>query len=62
VPAALSHGIGSETQRPLATVIVGGMLLAPVLILLVFPVLISVMPDRRRADTSDATPEAPTES
>jgi len=43
LPAALSTGIGSETQRPLATVIVGGMLLAPVLILLVFPVLISFM-------------------
>ena len=62
LPAALSHGIGSETQRPLATVIVGGMLLAPVLILLVFPVLISVMPDRRRADSPGATAEPPTES
>jgi cobalt-zinc-cadmium resistance protein CzcA len=46
VPAAISTGIGSETQRPLATVIVGGMLLAPVLILLVVPVLISFLPDR----------------
>src|SRR5215467_6131049 len=46
VPAAISRGIGSETQRPLATVIVGGMLLAPVLILLIVPVLISFMPAR----------------
>ena len=46
VPAAISTGIGSETQRPLATVIVGGMLLAPVLILFVVPVLISFLPDR----------------
>jgi heavy metal efflux system protein len=46
LPAAISTGIGSETQRPLATVIVGGMLLAPVLILLVVPVLISFLPDR----------------
>jgi cobalt-zinc-cadmium resistance protein CzcA len=46
LPAALSRGIGSETQRPLATVIVGGMLLAPVLILLIVPVLISFLPVR----------------
>jgi heavy metal efflux system protein len=39
LPAAVSTGIGSQVQRPLATVVVGGMLLAPVLILLVVPVL-----------------------
>ena len=39
IPAALSTGIGSQVQRPLALVVVGGMLLAPVLILLVLPVL-----------------------
>ena len=46
LPAAVSTGIGSETQRPLATVIVGGMLLAPVLILLLVPVLLSFLPAR----------------
>src|SRR5215467_4918257 len=46
LPAAISKGIGSETQRPLATVIVGGMLLAPILILMIVPVLISFMPVR----------------
>jgi cobalt-zinc-cadmium resistance protein CzcA len=40
IPAAFSSGIGSQVQRPLARVVVGGMLLAPVLILLVLPVLI----------------------
>jgi cobalt-zinc-cadmium resistance protein CzcA len=40
LPAAFSQGIGSQVQRPLALVVVGGMLLAPVLILLVLPVLI----------------------
>jgi len=40
LPAALSTGIGSQVQRPLALVVVGGMLLAPILILLVLPVLI----------------------
>jgi heavy metal efflux system protein len=44
LPAAISTGIGAQTQRPLATVIVGGMLLAPVLILLVVPVLMSWLP------------------
>jgi cobalt-zinc-cadmium resistance protein CzcA len=46
LPAAISTGIGSETQRPLATVIVGGMLLSPVLILLLVPVLLSFLPAR----------------
>jgi heavy metal efflux system protein len=40
IPAAFSTGIGSQVQRPLAIVVVGGMLLAPMLILLVLPVLI----------------------
>ena len=40
LPAAFSTGIGSQVQRPLALVVVGGMLLAPVLILLVLPVLV----------------------
>ena len=38
-PAALSHGIGSQVQRPLATVVVGGMLLGPVFLLLVVPAM-----------------------
>jgi cobalt-zinc-cadmium resistance protein CzcA len=39
VPAAISTGIGSQVQKPLAVVIVGGMLLSPVCSLLVIPVL-----------------------
>jgi cobalt-zinc-cadmium resistance protein CzcA len=38
-PAAISHGIGSQVQRPLATVIVGGMLIGPILLLVVVPAL-----------------------
>ena len=38
-PAATSHGIGSEVQRPLALVILGGMLSAVLLTLIVLPVL-----------------------
>lgn len=40
LPAALSTGIGSQVQKPLALVVVGGMTLAPLLILLVLPLLI----------------------
>jgi cobalt-zinc-cadmium resistance protein CzcA len=39
LPAALSHGIGSQVQRPLATVVVGGMLIGPVMLLVVAPAL-----------------------
>jgi len=38
-PAAISHGIGSQVQRPLATVVVGGMLLGPIMLLIVAPAL-----------------------
>jgi heavy metal efflux system protein len=41
LPAALSEGIGSQVQKPLAVVVVTGMLLAPVVILVTLPVLIS---------------------
>jgi cobalt-zinc-cadmium resistance protein CzcA len=56
IPAALSRGIGSQVQRPLALVVVGGMLLAPVLILLVLPVLILKFSTAREIPT-----EAPRE-
>jgi cobalt-zinc-cadmium resistance protein CzcA len=39
LPAATSHAIGSETQRPLAVVVIGGLVSATVLTLLVLPVL-----------------------
>ena len=38
-PAAISTGIGSQVQRPLATVIVGGMLVGPFMLLVVVPAL-----------------------
>jgi heavy metal efflux system protein len=41
-PAAIATGIGSETQQPLARVVVGGMVTAPVLILVVLPALYSL--------------------
>lgn len=41
LPAALSEGIGSQVQKPLAVVVVTGMMLAPLVILVTLPVLIS---------------------
>lgn len=40
LPAALSTGIGSETQKPLAVVIIGGLITATILILLIFPIIV----------------------
>lgn len=39
LPAALSTGIGSETQKPLAIVVIGGLISATILTLLVFPLI-----------------------
>ena len=39
LPAAISTGIGSQVQRPLATVVVGGMLVGPIMLLVVVPAL-----------------------
>ena len=38
LPAALSHGIGSETQRPFACVIVGGIVTGTLFTLIALPV------------------------
>src|SRR6476659_6387719 len=49
VPAAISSGIGSQVQQPLACVIVGGMLLSPISSLLVIPTIARLaMPTARR--------------
>jgi cobalt-zinc-cadmium resistance protein CzcA len=37
LPAAVSTGIGSQVQRPLATVVVGGMFIGPIILLVVVP-------------------------
>ncbi len=47
-PAALSNGIGSQVQKPLALVVVGGSLVAPFLILLVLPALLEVFASTKR--------------
>jgi heavy metal efflux system protein len=57
LPAALSTGIGSQVQKPLAVVVVAGMMLAPVVILLTLPALISLFSRRtRRGFVEDLAP------
>ena len=55
LPAAISTGIGSQVQRPLATVIVGGMLAGPILLLVVVPALQTYFLTRGRA--AEAPPD-----
>jgi cobalt-zinc-cadmium resistance protein CzcA len=59
LPAAISTGIGSQVQKPLALVVVGGILLAPVLILIILPVLIDVF--SRRGQRAHEKPTAESE-
>ena len=60
LPAAISTGIGSQVQRPLATVIVGGMLIGPIMLLVVVPALQSLFLERgarpRSTPAADASP------
>jgi cobalt-zinc-cadmium resistance protein CzcA len=56
LPAAMSTAIGSQVQKPLALVVVGGVLLAPVLIMLLLPVLIDMF-SRRQKPAEAAVPQ-----
>ncbi|MGF6495307.1 cobalt-zinc-cadmium resistance protein CzcA [Luteibacter sp. 621] len=47
VPMLLSTGVGAETQRPLATVVVGGLITSTLLTLVLLPVLYDWMEQRR---------------
>ena len=55
-PAAMSNGIGSQVQKPLALVVVGGIMLAPILILIVLPVLIDLFSRRAVEQSQPAVP------
>lgn len=48
LPAAISEGIGSQVQKPLAVVVVAGMTVAPLVILITLPVLILMFSRRTR--------------
>ncbi len=47
IPVAISHGTGAEVQRPLATVVIGGLVTATLLTLLVLPTLYRWIEERR---------------
>ncbi len=55
LPASLATGLGSDVQRPLATVIVWGLFSAMVLTLFVLPVLYYLMPPRIAPGSSSRT-------
>jgi heavy metal efflux system protein len=61
LPAAVSSGIGSQVQKPLAIVVVAGMMLAPIVILITLPALISLFSRRSRPDLSSEGHLAPAE-
>jgi heavy metal efflux system protein len=48
IPAALSNGIGSQSQKPFAIVIIGGLLSATLLTIFVLPVLYALVEDKKR--------------
>jgi heavy metal efflux system protein len=62
LPAAVSTGIGSQVQRPLATVVVGGMFIGPIILLVVVPALQTLFLDRASRAASAAATSAPQRS
>ncbi|NUQ75100.1 MAG: CusA/CzcA family heavy metal efflux RND transporter [Polyangiaceae bacterium] len=61
VPMALATGTGSEVQRPLATVVIGGIISSTLLTLMVLPVLYRIFHRERDAASPQKTPESPEE-
>src|SRR5947209_7108741 len=61
LPAAISTGIGSQVQKPLAVVVVGGMMLAPAVILITLPVLILLFSRRAARPVPQQAVPAPAE-
>jgi cobalt-zinc-cadmium resistance protein CzcA len=53
VPMAISEGTGSEVQRPLATVVIGGIISSMLLTLVVLPALISLVHRKGRVALTD---------
>ncbi len=59
LPMALSTGMGAEVQRPLATVVIGGVITSTILTLFVLPVLYTVVGARHGATQQSAHAHAP---
>jgi len=62
IPLALSHGIGSEVQRPLAVVVIGGLISSTLLTLIVLPTLYGVFAGTPAYGTDDSRGVVPTDS
>jgi cobalt-zinc-cadmium resistance protein CzcA len=58
LPMALSQGAGAEVQRPLATVVIGGLLLATLMTLVVLPVLYTYWRHRKTPTNQPIIPES----
>jgi heavy metal efflux system protein len=56
LPAAVSTGIGSQVQRPLATVVVGGMFIGPIILLVVVPALQTLFLQREAPPPAESEP------
>lgn len=53
IPMALSHGTGAEVQRPLATVVIGGLVTSTLLTLFVLPILYSIFEKKLKVNNND---------
>ena len=59
VPMAIATGTGAEVQRPLATVVIGGILSSTILTLLVLPLLYQIAHRRDEDEEQEAAASAP---
>jgi cobalt-zinc-cadmium resistance protein CzcA len=57
VPMALSHGAGAEVQRPLATVVIGGIITSTFLTLVLLPVLYEWLERKQKLQTTNTEPQ-----
>ncbi len=62
IPMAIAHGAGAEVQRPLATVVIGGLITATLLTLLVLPTLYAWMMGRSERRVGTLVPAPPPSS
>lgn len=56
IPMAISTGVGAEVQRPLATVVVGGVITSTILTLIILPVLYSIFGKKSSQPVSETNP------
>jgi cobalt-zinc-cadmium resistance protein CzcA len=61
LPAAISTGIGSQVQRPLAIVVVGGMFIGPIILLVLVPALQTMILRNTAPAIPPPAPELPLE-